>query len=553
MTEVKLNFNYIPLSFMSADEEIKRQIKNTVIMQYVLNKFKNPVKLVEQLVDTRYGYTDSSKEEGTHKFLRITDIKDGKVDWDSVPFCDCLNPTGYLLERGDILVARTGGTTGKSFLVSETESPSVFASYLIRLRTSKSLKPEFLDLYLNSFVYWNQITDLKQGSAQPNVNAEKLKGLIIPYCDIEMQENLLQLADSMYQNKDPHPQLIEIFENIKFIINKFEETEKLKVLFDNQKLHTLSLRQSILQEAIQGKLVPQDPNDEPASVLLEKIKVEKEQMVKDKKIKKEKPLPPITEDEIPYELPKGWEWVRLGDLITLRGGKRVPNGYQLLTTPTEHIYIRVTEMKNGSIDDSDLRYISTEIFNGIKDYIIEKDDLYITIAGTIGRIGQIPEKFHGSNLTENAARITPYLTNRLFLNDLLNSPGVQELFRASVNQMAQPKLALRRINETIVPFPPINEQQRIVERVNQLMTLCDELEKVVEQSKQRSELLMQAVLQEAFSKPVKTSNIVEFPTLISDEPEEDWDMVARAEGEIDLETRAKIKNRVTELLDKSKQ
>src|SRR5665648_445451 len=210
MTEVNLNFNYISLSFMSADEEIKRQIKNTVIMKYVLNEFKNPVDLVEQLVDTRYGYTDSSKEEGTHKFLRITDIKDGRVDWDTVPYCDCVNPTGYLLERGDILVARTGGTTGKSFLITETSSPSVFASYLIRLRTSENLNPKFLDLFLNSFVYWNQIVDLKQGSAQPNVNAGKLKGLIIPYCEIEMQEKVLQLIDSKYKNTNLHHELMGV-------------------------------------------------------------------------------------------------------------------------------------------------------------------------------------------------------------------------------------------------------------------------------------------------------------------------------------------------------
>ena len=85
-----------------------------------------------------------------------------------------------------------------------------------------------------------------------------------------------------------------------------------------------TLKKSILQYAMQGKLVEQDPNDEPASVLLARIKAEKEQLIKDSKIKKEKPLPPITEDEIPFELPQGWEWVRLGNIISISSGKFLP-------------------------------------------------------------------------------------------------------------------------------------------------------------------------------------------------------------------------------------
>src|SRR5690606_18511655 len=99
---------------------------------------------------------------------------------------------------------------------------------------------------------------------------------------------------------------------------KIEEVEprinELNLIFEKNLDYITRLRQNILQEAVQGKLVPQDPNDEPASVLLERIKEEKERLIKEGKIKKEKPLPSITEDEIPYELPKGWEWVRLGEI-----------------------------------------------------------------------------------------------------------------------------------------------------------------------------------------------------------------------------------------------
>lgn len=140
------------------------------------------------------------------------------------------------------------------------------------------------------------------------------------------------------------------------------------------------LKNSILQLAIQGKLVPQNPNDEPAAVLLERIRAEKQRLVNESKIKKDKPMPPIADGEIPFDVPETWEWVRLGNIADIKGGKRVANGYNLLTKPTKHIYIRVSDMKHGSIDDSDLHYIDEDMFQKIKQYIITKDDLYMTMA-----------------------------------------------------------------------------------------------------------------------------------------------------------------------------
>ena len=557
MTEVKLNFNYIPLSFMSSNEEVKRQIKNTVIMQYVLNKYKNPVKLVEQLVDTRYGYTASSKEEGTHKFLRITDIKDGKVDWGSVPFCECLNDTGYLLERGDILVARTGGTTGKSLLISETKFPSVFASYLIRLRTSKCLKPEFLNLFLNSFVYWNQIVELKQGSAQPNVNAEKLKGLIIPYCDIEIQEDLLQIADSMYQNKDFHPQLIEVSKNIEFVINKFDETEKLKVLFDNQKHHASSLRQSILQEAVQGKLVLQDPNDEPAGVVLEKIRTEKEQLIKEKKIKKEKSLPLITEDDIPYELPEGWEWVRWGEVIFSVDGGWSPKCHDYPAKFPEWGVLKISAVTWGEFKPNENKFLP-EMKSEKAKFEVKAGDFLISRANTAELVARsviveaTPERLL---LSDKILRLLfTDKTIPAYLNLVNRSPYARKYYSdiATGTSDSMKNVSQEQIKGLLIPLPPLNEQKRIVEKVDQLVSLCDELEKTVEQSMHASEMLMKAVLQEAFNFTNVNDNVLDLSSANSSDIE-NWEIAARSDGEIDSKTKAKIKNRVTELLGKSQQ
>jgi type I restriction enzyme S subunit len=284
----------------------------------------------------------------------------------------------------------------------------------------------------------------------------------------------------------------EFAEHWRFLCDNFD-------LIYNDPAHVNKLRQAILQLAVQGKLVDQDPNDEPASELLKRIKAEKEKLITEGKIKKQKPLLPITEDEIPYTLAQGWEWVRLAELCTVTGGKRVPKGYQLLDQRTQHIYIRVTDMKKGTIDDNNLKYISNDVYEKIKKYIITKNDLYITIAGTIGQVGEVPDKFHNMNLTENAARMIIHIADKRFLRYSLSSAFIQNQFLFKVNQMAQPKLAIKRIETTIFPLPPLAEQKCIVAKVDRLMQLCNELETRLNQSKKDSEMLMQAVLHEAFS------------------------------------------------------
>jgi len=351
----------------------------------------------------------------------------------------------------------------------------VSPAYIV-FETTEELSAEFLYYYLKSSLGVNLIKWYgDRGGVRSALRYNDLCEIDIPDLNLNQQMSVLK-------------KMKEVNAEIEEFNNEVHCQEQL----------ISKLRHSILQEAVQGKLVPQDPNDEPASVLLERIKEEKERLVKEGKIKKEKPLPPISEDEIPYELPKGWEWTRIGNLITLRGGKRIPKGYQLKVDPTEHIYIRITDMKEGTIVDTDLRYIDDYVYEQIKNYIITKQDLYITIAGTIGQVGIVPDKFHNMNLTENAARITPHLVDKIWLKYFLSSPIIQSMLLDKTNQMAQPKLALKRIQDTVIPLPPLNEQKRIVEKVGQLMALCDELEKNIEQSKKDSELLMQSVLQEAF-------------------------------------------------------
>ena len=159
------------------------------------------VKSVSELCKKpQYGYTASAATEqiGPH-LLRITDIQEGLVNWGMVPYCDCPNPQKYLLKKGDILFARTGATTGKSFLIEECPT-AVFASYLIRLRVQKLVTPQYLYAFFQSPSYWEQISANTVGSAQPNCNATKLASVKVPIPSLEEQQHIVNHLEN-FQKK----------------------------------------------------------------------------------------------------------------------------------------------------------------------------------------------------------------------------------------------------------------------------------------------------------------------------------------------------------------
>ena len=171
------------------------------------------------------------------------------------------------------------------------------------------------------------------------------------------------------------------------------------------------------------------------------------------------------EDEIPFELPEGWAWCRVRDIAVVKGGKRLPKGASFSEEKTDHAYIRVTDMKNHSVNITDLRYISEDTFSAIKNYTISKDDLYVTIAGTIGVVGEVPALLDGMNLTENAVKITDIAINKSFLCVVLQTEFVQQQFQDKTHQVAMPKLALERILSTLIPICSREQQEKIVVKI----------------------------------------------------------------------------------------
>ena len=235
------------------------------------------------------------------------------------------------------------------------------------------------------------------------------------------------------------------------------------------------MKKSILQLAMQGKLVEQRAEEGTGDELYKQIVAEKSQLIKDGKIKKEKSLPEITEDEIPFEIPSSWKWVRLGTIASVYGGKRIPAGTRLSEEDTGHKYIRVADMKDGTVSLEDIKYITDEIFQKIKQYYITSDDIYITVAGTIGKVGIVPDELNNANLTENADKLVFSNLDKMFLCRTLNSEVIQHQIREATTQVGQPKLA--RIQKLLIPLPPLAEQKRIVAKIEELLPYCDQLVK----------------------------------------------------------------------------
>lgn len=280
-----------------------------------------------------------------------------------------------------------------------------------------------------------------------------------------------------------------------------------------------SLRKAILQAAITGQLISTvvEPVEttETGKQLLDRIIEERnkkllaeweEALKKNPKAKKPTPIiaSEIDEDEIPFEIPENWCWCRIQDICLVKGGKRIPAGCTLTEADTGHKYIRVADMKNGSVIVENVKYITDEIHDKIKAYKISKDDVYITVAGTIGDSGIVPDELDNANLTENADKLVLFNgINKYCLHFFLSSGFFQEQISDAITKVGQPKLAITRIQNFLLPLLPLSVQNAIVAKLEQVLPLVDAYENAVLQKEELkstlSDKVKKAILQEAIT------------------------------------------------------
>ncbi len=429
----------------------------------------------------QYGYNAPAQENGRIKMVRISDIQDNSVLWETVPYCDIRESEidAYLLKPNDILFARTGGTVGKSYLVQEVPEEAIYAGYLIRTRYSNQLCPQYLKYFMESELYWSQLREGTIATAQPNCNGKTLGNMLVPIPPLLEQFRI-----------------VEKLNKIMLCVNEYSIAySKAKQLNDN---FPEQLKKSILQEAIQGKLVPQNPADEPASVLLEHICAEKQKLIAEGKLKKDKHESVIfrrdnshyekrdskeenIDNIIPFELPNSWEWIRLSAILTSTDAGKSPQCENRPRTIGEWGVIKTTAIQDGSFLAEENKVLPPD-FNLQESMVVHHGDLLITRAGPRNRTGVIcvvdgePENLILSDKTVRLSYLRNFV-NPHYVMTSLSSPAMQYFVVDAMTGMAasQVNISQEKMKTFLLPLPPLNEQQRIVDEVSKIFGRIDKL------------------------------------------------------------------------------
>lgn len=309
------------------------------------------------------------------------------------------------------------------------------------------------------------VRNTKAGTSKEAIGLTAFGKYELPYFDIEKQKEVKEQ-----------------------FVNAQESTDGLESELSHQLSLVKQLRQSFLREAMQGKLVPQDPNEEPASVLLEKIQAEKEQLIKEKKIKKEKPLPPVSVGEIPFEIPENWVWCRLGAICNYEQGIQVD--VHLQKSIFEDGLIRFLRIVDYTQETDDLRYIKSP---GLKYHIQEDELVMVRYGATAGFVGT----GKAGVLANNLFKIKYGKLSKHYLTYFFNSKYFNSELSLNTKGVAMPAISFKFLDNLPFPLPQLSEQQRIVDKLDEFMKLCDNLEASIKESQQQNELLLQQVLREA--------------------------------------------------------
>jgi type I restriction enzyme, S subunit len=410
----------------------------------------------------QYGYNAPAKKSGRIKMVRISDIQEGKVVWDTVPFCDIKEeeiPT-YLLSINDILFARTGGTVGKSYIVKEIPEEAIYAGYLIRTRYSDMLCPEYLYYFMQTHLYWTQLRNGTIATAQPNCNGQTLSKMILPLPPLAEQKRIVAKIEELLPLVDRYAVA-------------YEKLEQVNAKFPDD------MKKSILQYAIQGKLVEQRAEEGTGEELYQQIQAEKQRLIAEKKIKKEKPLPEIAENEKPYDIPDNWTWVRFGDLGSYKKGPFGSAITKSMFVPKGNGAIKVYEQKNAIQKDATLGdyYIRRDYFESkMKGFEVFPGDIIVSCAGTIGETYVMPDKFEQGIINQALMRMKIfeplYIPYFLTFFDFVLKKNARSGSKGSAIKNIPPFEILKNY---LVPIPPLAEQRRIVAKLEEILPLCERL------------------------------------------------------------------------------
>ncbi|MBE3641228.1 restriction endonuclease subunit S [Bacillus anthracis] len=434
-------------------------------------------------------------EEGTF-VLRVTNInKDSTITTKDAKFfpSDKIDASlnKYLLKENDVLMVMVGGSIGKVGYVHKDVLPALLNQNMWRI---SSLEGNSCPRYIYYLIKYINGKKLKvTNSTHGHLSRNEYRETLIPNTGINTEKLVSRFLDKLFKEntvEDLPNELDTVKKKIEKLVNFQKYFYQLKKELQKQNLLLETFKTNILSEAIQGKLVQQNPNDEPASKLLTKINEKKEKLVQEKKIKKEKLLPQISDEEKLFELPRGWEWARFGRIATIASKLVNPSDF------LDSYHIAPDNIEKGTGRLLNFRTVAQDGVTSPKHYFYEGHILYSKIRPNLSKVVLID--FQGL-CSADMYPIKTYMDSKYLLNYMLSSVFLKQATKKD-NRVKMPKINQADLNNILVPVPPLQEQKRIVEKVSSFMFLCGELEQTVEQSRHESEELLKAVLQEAFAK-----------------------------------------------------
>lgn len=391
-----------------------------------------------------------------------------------------------LIKKGDFVISGINVAKGAMGIYREDDDVTATIHYSSYTFDEKEIDIDFFELFLRSSEFIRLLKEQVKGGIKTELKAKQLLHLEINLPDLTTQKEIVQILHKIESNHQ----------------NLFKQT-------NFQKSNLTLLRQQILQDAISGKLTEnwraENPDAEPASKLLEQIKAEKKNLITEKKIKKEKPLSKISKDKIPFELSKGWEWCRLGEICNniTKGSSPKWQGVNYVNNKDEGIlFITSKNVDRFGIDLSNTTYVERK-FNDIEPRsILKKGDILTNIVGaSIGRTAIYNlDDIANINQAVCILRIEHDLINKDFLLYLMNSSFMLKMMFDNQFDPGRANLSMSNIAMFTIPIPPRAEQKAIVVKVERLMGYVSQLEEKIEQNTKNAETLMQAFLGEIFRK-----------------------------------------------------
>ncbi|MDZ4333242.1 MAG: restriction endonuclease subunit S [Pseudomonas sp.] len=479
--------------------------------------------------ETNIGLTYSPSDVGDIGIpvLRSSNVQKGQIDLSDLVRVDMSVKGSALVQEGDLLICARNGSkalVGKTAMISSLTEPMAFGAFMAIFRSQ--LNP-YLLRFINSPLFRKFIDDVNTTTIN-QITQNNLRTTLLPLPPLAEQHRIVAKVDELMalcdhleaQQADAecaHAQLVQaLLDSLtrasdanEFAANWQRLAEHFHTLFTNEPSID-ALKQTLLQLAVMGKLVPQDPSDEPADKLIERISKERAKLVATGQLKKQKQLEHVTNDEKYFPPPNGWVWTRFGTTIqSLNNGLYKPAGFY---TDSGVISLRMYNIQDGAIVFTDARRVNIDE-KEIEQYRLQAGDLLVNRVNSkdlVGKTAVIPETNELLVYESMNMRARPFagLVNSPYLNlfmrtrlakDTLLSHAKEAIGQASLNQ--------GQISSLPLPFPPLNEQHRIVAKVDQLMALCDQLKTRLTQARQLNEQLASTLVERALTKDEQPARV----------------------------------------------